>query len=164
MGTTERTPGGTPGALSLEQLLEVFEPDTGAPHPVSVHRALHVARHLQRRAMKLQAPSEKRQQRELERMMEMPHDKATLMQMTDQALRAKRPPRAADQLIHLFDVQGIPRFFSTLDRALLKGFQSFGRYLPGVAVPVMREKMRDETANVILPAESDVLLPHLKAR
>ena len=124
MGTTERTPGGTPGALSLEQLLEVFEPDTGAPHPVSVQRALHVARHLQRRAMKLQAPSEKRQQRELERMMEMPHDKATLMQMTDQALRAKRPPRAADQLIHLFDVQGIPRFFSTLDRALLKGFQS----------------------------------------
>ncbi len=164
MGTTAQTLGGSPGVRSLEELLGNFEPDAGARYPVSVQRALHVARHLQRRAMQLQAPAEKRQQRELERMMEMPHDKATLMQMTDQALRAKRPPRVADQLIHLFDVQGIPRFFSAIDRALLKGFQSFGRYLPGVAVPVMREKMRDETANVILPAEPDVLLPHLQAR
>jgi len=164
MGTTAQTLGGMPGDRSLENVLRNFEPDAEARQPVSVQRALHIARHLQSRAMQLQVPAEKRQQRELERMMEMPHDKATLMQMTDQALRAKRPLRAADQLIHLFDVQGIPRFFSTLDRTLLKGFQSFGRYLPGVAVPVMREKMRDETANVILPAEADVLLPHLQAR
>ena len=164
MGTTAETLGGTSGDRSLELVLRDFEPEAGARLPVSVQRALHVARHLQSRAMRLQIPAEKRQQRELERMMEMPHDKATLMQMTDQALRAKRPLRAADQLIHLFDVQGIPRFFSALDRTLLKGFQSFGRYLPGVAVPVMREKMRDETANVILPAEPEVLLPHLQAR
>ncbi len=36
---------------------------------------------------------------------------------------------------------------------MLKGFQSFGEYLPGVAVPLVKEKMRKETANVILPAE-----------
>ncbi len=96
MGTPKEALGGTPGAQTLEQLLEDFEPDAGAQHPVSVQRALHVARHLQQRAMQLQAPAEKRQQRELERMMEMPHDKATLMQMTDQALRALRPQRLVD--------------------------------------------------------------------
>ncbi len=164
MGTTAQSLGGKPGACSLEELLQAFEPVADSPNSASVQRALHLARHLQRRAMKLQSPEEKRQQRELERMMEMPHDKATLMQMTDQALRASRPVRAVDQLVHIFDVQGIPRFFSALDRTLLKGFQSFGRYLPGVAVPMMRERMRDETANVILPAEEEVLLPHLKAR
>ena len=30
------------------------------------------------------------------------------------------------------------------DRALLKGFQSFGSYLPGVAVPMVKEKMQSE--------------------
>jgi RHH-type transcriptional regulator, proline utilization regulon repressor / proline dehydrogenase / delta 1-pyrroline-5-carboxylate dehydrogenase len=39
-------------------------------------------------------------------------------------------------------VQGVPRFFSMLDRTLLRGFQSFGSYLPGVAVPMVKEKMQ----------------------
>ena len=86
------------------------------------------------------------------------------MQITDQALRSRSAPRAAEQLIHILDVQGIPRFFSTLDQALLQGFRSFGRYLPGVAMPMVQEKLREETANVILPAEDEHLLAHLQAR
>ena len=50
------------------------------------------------------------------------------------------------------DAQGIPRFFSALDSTLLRGFQSFVSYLPGVAIPIVREKMRGESANVVLPA------------
>jgi len=61
-------------------------------------------------------------------------------------------------------VQGVPRFFSPLDRTLLRGFQSFGGYLPGVAVPLVREKMQQETANVVLPAEPELLAAHLRAR
>jgi RHH-type proline utilization regulon transcriptional repressor/proline dehydrogenase/delta 1-pyrroline-5-carboxylate dehydrogenase len=67
-------------------------------------------------------------------------------------------------LIHILDVQGVPRFFSPLDRTLLKGFQSFGAYLPGVAMPLVEEKMQQETANVILPAEPELLAEHLRAR
>jgi len=44
------------------------------------------------------------------------------------------------------------------------GFQSFGSYLPGVAVPMVKEKMQQETANVILPAEPELLAEHLQAR
>lgn len=119
---------------------------------------------LGRRAAELQMPQERRQQAELDRMINSPHDKATLTQLTDQAFRSKRPPRAADQLIHILDMQGVPRFFSPLDRTLLKGFQSFGAYLPGVAMPLVQEKMQQETANVILPAEPDLLAEHLLAR
>ena len=64
-------------------------------------------------------------------MLQTPSDKATLAQMTDQAFRASDPRRAVEQLIHILDVQGVPRFFSPCDRTLLKGFQSFGGYLPG---------------------------------
>ncbi|MFT3771569.1 MAG: hypothetical protein QM820_39655 [Minicystis sp.] len=96
-------------------------------------------------------------------MIQSPHDKATMMQLTDQAFRSRRSHRAADQLIHILDVQGVPRFFSALDRTMLMGFQSFGAYLPGVAMPLVKERMHQETANVILPAEREHLAEHLQA-
>ncbi len=126
--------------------------------------AIALARHLQRRAKQLQTPAERRQQAELDRMVQHPQDKATLTQLTDQAFRSDRAARAADQLVHILDVQGVPRFFSPVERTMLRGFQSFGEYLPGVAVPLVKEKMRQETANVILPAEVDMLRQHLQAR
>lgn len=148
----------------LAELIDAQPVDPESPHSPTVQRALGLARVLQARGLELQTPEEKRQQRELEKMVESAEDKATMTQMTDQAFRAHTPRRVADQLTHILDVQGVPRFFSTLDRTLLKGFQSFGNYLPGVAVPLVKEKMRDETANVILPAEPDLLAPHLAER
>lgn len=126
--------------------------------------AILLARQLQQRAKQLQTPAERRQQAELDRMVQHPSDKATLTQLTDQAFRSEQAARAADQLVHILDVQGIPRFFSPLERTMLRGFQSFGEYLPGVAVPLVKEKMRQETANVILPAETEMLRQHLRAR
>ncbi|GIW92109.1 MAG: proline dehydrogenase [Pirellulaceae bacterium] len=134
------------------------------PYPEAVQKAVHVARRLQQRALQLQTPQERRQQRELDRMINSPHDRATLVQLTDQAFRSRAAHRAVDQLVHILDVQGIPRFFSPFDRTLLRGFQSFGSYLPGVAVPLVKEKMRQETANVILPAEKPLLVRHLSER
>ena len=97
-------------------------------------------------------------------MIHHPSDKATLVQMTDPAFRPTTPRRSVDQLTYILDVQGIPRFFSPLERTLLRGFQSFGGYLPGVAVPLVKERMQHETANVVLPAEPDELRDHLRAR
>ena len=129
-----------------------------------MQKAVFLARELCRRARSLQTPQERRQQAELDRMMQSPDDKVTLMQLTDQAFRSRRPHRAADQLIHILDVQGVPRFFSAIDRTLLMGFQSFGSYLPGVAMPFVKDRMQQETANVILPAERELLAEHLRAR
>jgi RHH-type proline utilization regulon transcriptional repressor/proline dehydrogenase/delta 1-pyrroline-5-carboxylate dehydrogenase len=126
--------------------------------------AIELAKALQKRASELQTPQERRQQAELDRMLEHPEDKATLTQITDQSFRSNSPGRVVDQMVHILDVQGVPRFFSVIDQALLKGFQSFGEYLPGVAVPLVKEKMRKETANVILPAEEDKLRGHLMER
>ena len=123
-----------------------------------------LARQIQTRAKELQTPAERRQQAELDRMVQHPRDKAILTQLTDQAFRSETAARAADQLVHILDVQGIPRFFSPIERTMLRGFQSFGGYLPGVAVPLVKEKMRQETANVILPAEKEMLQKHLSER
>ena len=132
--------------------------------PVLIDQAITLARYLQERAVDLQTGAERRQQAELDRMLQTPEDKTTLVELTDRAFRAKRASRVAEQFTHILDVQGVPRFFSPLDRALLLGFQTFGNWLPGVAVPLVQEHMQQETANVVLPAEPEVLAAHLRAR
>lgn len=149
---------------NLETLLKSFTPDPNSKHGLSVQKALFVARQLQERAIELQTPAEKRQQAELDRMLQTPSDKATLAQMTDQAFRTNDPHRAVEHLIHILDVQGVPRFFSPWDRTLMKGFQSFGSYMPGVALPLVKDHMQKETANVILPGEKELLTGHLRER
>ncbi len=134
------------------------------PDPQLIERAVALARVLQERATALQTPHERRQQAELDRMLRTPSDKATMMQITDQSFRSKGAARTVDQFAHILDVQGIPRFFSPIDRALLRGFQTFGGWLPGVAVPLVKERMQSETANVVLPAEPELLTAHLARR
>ncbi|MES2596870.1 MAG: proline dehydrogenase family protein [Verrucomicrobiota bacterium] len=129
-----------------------------------ITQAVELAKKLQLRATEMQTPAEKRQQAELDRMLQTPSDKATLVQLTDQAFRPKTAARVADQFTHILDVQGVPRFFSPLDRAMLRGFQTFGGWLPGVSVPMVKGHMQQETANVILPAEPGVLGAHLQHR
>ena len=148
----------------LDTLLGNFKPDTQASIPPAVQKALYLARHLQERATELQTPPEKRQQAELDRMLQTPSDKATLAQITDQAFRTNDAHRAVEHLIHILDVQGVPRFFGPMDRTLMKGFQSFGGYMPGVALPLVKDHMQKETANVILPGEKDLLVKHLAER
>ena len=166
MDQTKEMNGQTEGRdfAELLSLLESVSLDENSNQSREIQLSIALARHLQRRANQLQTPQERRQQAELDRMIQSPSDKVTMIQMTDQAFRAKTPNRAVDQLVHILDVQGIPRFFTPFDRALLMGFQSFGSYLPGVAVPMVKEKMQQETANVVLPAETDLLAEHLRAR
>ena len=132
--------------------------------PSELQRAIELAAALQKRAIDLETPAERRQQSDLDRMLQSPTDKSTLIQMTDQAFRSKRAERMADQLVHILDVQGVPRFFGPVDRTMLKGFQSFADYVPGVAMPLVEAQIRKETANVILPAETGLLARHLADR
>lgn len=129
-----------------------------------IERAVALAADLQIRATALQTPHERRQQAEFSRMLDNPADKATLVELTDRAFRSRHASRIAEQFMHILDVQGIPRFFSPLDRAMMRGFRAFGQWLPGVSVPLVKEHLRHETANVVLPAEPEHLTRHLRAR
>ena len=152
------------GTEHLVTTLSQLQLDESSDLPPRIQRALLLARHLQEQARLLQTPQERRQQVELDRLISNPSDRATLVKMTDQAFRTQLPERTVDQLIYILDAQGVPRFFSPLERTLLKGFQSFGSYLPGVAAPLIKEKMHQETANVVLPAEHEMLTRHLEHR
>ena len=88
----------------LEQLLNGFQPDPKSEPVPAVQKALFLARRLQERATELQTAPEKRQQAELDRMLQTPSDKATLTQMTDQAFRTNDPQRAVEHLIHILSL------------------------------------------------------------
>ncbi len=68
---------------------------TSTPLPLGDERlvkaALVLATLLQKRAATLQTPQERRQQAELDRMLQHPEDKATLTQITDQSFRSDTP-------------------------------------------------------------------------
>jgi RHH-type proline utilization regulon transcriptional repressor/proline dehydrogenase/delta 1-pyrroline-5-carboxylate dehydrogenase len=119
---------------------------------------------LQERAAELQTPAERRQQAELDRMLQTPSDKATLVQLTDQVFRSRSSARVAAQFTHILNLQGIPRFFGSIDRALLRGFQAFGEWLPAISVPLAKEHLRSEAASVVLSADSEDLREHLDRR
>ena len=164
MPMSSDAPPDLPLTTPLAERIAALQPAADPEHPPEVLLAVALAKELMNRANALQTPQERKQQMELDRMVQHPADKTTLMQITDQTFRSERSSRSAEQLIHILDVQGVPRFFVGMDRLMLKGFQSFGNMLPGVAVPLIKEKMRNETANVILPAENGILEEHLRQR
>ena len=127
---TQRTPSMNP-SNSLAPLLARFQPDPESTQSAAIQKTLFLASHLQQRIVALQTSAERRQQAELDRMLQHPEDKATLAMLTDQAFRPQTPRRVVDQFIHILKSQGIPRFFSPLQQTLLKGFQSFGGLRPG---------------------------------
>jgi RHH-type transcriptional regulator, proline utilization regulon repressor / proline dehydrogenase / delta 1-pyrroline-5-carboxylate dehydrogenase len=136
-----------------------------APPPMTqIDQAVALARQLQTRATELQTREEARQQAELDRMLQTPGDKVTLVQLTDQAFRCRAAARTAEHLTHILAIQGIPQFFNPLDRALLQGFKTFSGLAPGVAVPLVKDHMLQESASVILPAETALLTEHLTRR
>ena len=116
---------------SLELLLAQFRPDPHAPQPPAIQKALLLAARLQDRVVALQTPAERRQQAELDRMLQHPQDKATLALLTDQAFRTAAPRRALDQFIHIVQSQGVPQYFNPLQQVLLRALQTFGPLRPG---------------------------------
>ena len=60
-----------------------------------VQKALFLASELQKRAHALQTPEERKQQTELDRMIQNPTDKVTLTALTDQAFRSEAAARSA---------------------------------------------------------------------
>ncbi|MBC8243209.1 MAG: proline dehydrogenase family protein [Verrucomicrobia bacterium] len=127
-------------------------------------RAIELARELQTRATELQTGAEQRQLAELDGMLHRPADKVTLTQLTDQAFRPGSARRGIDQFLHILETRGVPQFFPWLDRLALAVLPFVGRLFAGIAFPLAKQKMRRESARVILPAEDPLLEPHLHRR
>lgn len=133
------------------------------PHP-SAHAAVELAAALLQQALAQQTRAEREQAERLARLMADPQGKELTIALVDQAFRSHRPARIADQISHLLDEYGAPRYMDWWERAGLTLGGVMGHYLPAVVVPPIIARLRQETRTVILPAEEGDLRAYLRRR
>lgn len=107
---------------------------------------------------------EKRQQRQLARMMDDPKGKVFTTTMTDECFRSQNVRRVAHQMIFLLKKYGVPRYLSIGRRLQLLAFKAVGWMAPQLFVPLAKRLLRKETSTVILPGEAAQLMKHLEQR
>ncbi len=126
--------------------------------------AVSVAEAWQNRADELLTPEEKAIQSQMKRLLTHPADKAVMTKMIDQSFRSANHRRIADQISYIFKEHGVPEFFSTGDKLLMRLFLGIGRHFPHVSVPKVVDKMRDDSSRSVIPGEDEVLHAHLQKR
>ena len=125
--------------------------------PILIEKAVELARTLQERATELQTAAERRQQAELDRMLQTPRDMATLVQMTDQAFRS-RTPDAHRRSIHAHSRRaGHPALSSV--RSIARCCSGFNRSAAGC--PASRCRWSRNTCSTkrrtsVLPGENGI--------
>lgn len=130
----------------------------------NIEQAVALAEAWQNRANELLTAEEKDIQEQMLRLLTNPVDKVIMVRMIDQSFRSHDTRRVADQINFLLTEYGVPDFFSSGDRLLMRLFLGVGRYFPHVSVPRVIDKMREDSSRSVIPGEKDVLYAHLGKR
>ena len=153
-------------SLHLEEaraLLQAIKGQTLTPHERK-KEAINLALYILREALKLQSSQDKRRQAETYRMMHDQRGKAFMSAFTDRSFRSANAQKTSEQICHLIDTYGLPHYMSGLNRLKLMIFRLLGQTFPRIFVSFAKRSLRKNTAHVILPAESELLLKYLAKR
>lgn len=150
----------------IRQAFEILNSIRGNPQSIEERKqmTIEMASLLLKESLKGQKRKEKRAQKRLAKMMQDPNGKAFTTALTDECFRAKSHKRIANQLIHLLEQFGIPMYLSLPQRLGFKIFKLLGPSLAKYLVFFVTFSIRKQTANVILPAEHEKLIEHIKKR
>lgn len=98
------------------------------------------------------------------KMVRNPVNKVFLTELIDQSFRPSEAKRIADQLVYLLKKYENVDLFDAFESLLVELFQKVGKYVPGVSVPAVINRIRGETSDVILDGEKGALLKHIRRR
>ena len=115
-------------------------------------------------ANQLRTQDEKAIHKQLRRLLNHPLDKVIMAQMIDQSFRSSDDQRVADQIKAILHDYGVPEFFDTKDKLLMRLFLGVGRHFPHVSVPRVIERMREDSSHSVIPGEPEVLNKFLEQR
>ncbi|WP_319548722.1 bifunctional proline dehydrogenase/L-glutamate gamma-semialdehyde dehydrogenase [Desulfogranum marinum] len=127
-------------------------------------QAVALAESWQNRANELLTKEEKHIQDQMKRLLTNPNDKVLLSKMIDQSFRSHNSKRVADQMSHLIDEEGVPEFFSRIEKLFIQMFKGVGKHFSSLAVPTMIDQMRAGSSRAIIPGEHKELHAHLQKR
>ncbi len=98
------------------------------------------------------------------RMMNDANGKKFTIAMADQVLRIHAPQRAAQRMDGLIEEFGLPKYFSGFDRLSLKLGNGLANWLPGLVMPKVKAKVREDSEHVIISAEPREFEKYLQER
>ncbi len=141
-------------------------PDTtvDAGDPVLVERAVELAAALAGAAGDDRRRSERQRRRRLGRLIDDPASTRFVVELTDAVLRVDDHRRAARLFADVVRRHGVPAGFSPFDRLALAAGARLAPLLPQIVMPLVRARVRAESAGVVLPAEDPALARHVGGR
>jgi len=93
-----------------------------------------------------------------------PNDKILLSKMLDESSQIHDTKKLAKRMKLLIEHYGVPAFFSSSDAFLLKLFTAFGYWFDFISVPIFKQRLRLDTAKVIINEKASNLNRHLSER
>ena len=152
--------------MNLEEIEYAVSRIKANPHDdgLLAEAAVEVAAILLRASREVETGSEKRQGATLARMMEDKEGMVFTLAMADQVFRPPSAERSANQFRHLVDSYGVPDYLPFAERAAIVVGSTASAIFPQLVMPAVTASMRQQSSEVILPAEESKLRPLLQKR
>lgn len=127
-------------------------------------RVTVLAEQLLNTALSQQTPKEHAEAEKLGRLMNDPMGKGFTFAMVDEVFRSRDPKIEAQRWRRLLAAFGVPEYQPLADRVLMRLGAAGSLVLPGVVMKAVAERMRADSARVILPGEKEPLRRYLHTR
>lgn len=118
--------------------------------------AVELATELLKAASKIETREQRKHRKQLARMLADERSRQFTLELADEVIRIRDPERAAARLRELV-AAGLPPFLMPQDRALMRAGAVSSLVLPHVVMPLVANKVRQETESVLLPVEEPAL-------
>jgi RHH-type proline utilization regulon transcriptional repressor/proline dehydrogenase/delta 1-pyrroline-5-carboxylate dehydrogenase len=128
------------------------------------NKAVELAEHILRLSNQGMRWSEKKQARQMARMMNDPAGKAFTITMADRIFRPSAPEKAAEEFRYLLDGYGVPHYLSKPEQLAMSIAKKASEFFPGLVIPSVKGEIRNQSRTVILPSEDGKLNAHIKRR
>ncbi len=110
-------------------------------------------------------PEEVKEQKKFASLIQTPpSNKVLLSKMLDESSQVRDSKKMARRMKLLIDQYGVPDFFNSFDQFQLKLFTCFGYLFDGIAMPLFKKRLRQETNKIIIGEERPYLTGHLAGR
>ncbi|MDR2804705.1 MAG: bifunctional proline dehydrogenase/L-glutamate gamma-semialdehyde dehydrogenase [Dysgonamonadaceae bacterium] len=107
---------------------------------------------------------EKKEQKKYASLIQTAEYKTFLSRMLDESSQIRDNGKLNKRVRQIIRKYGIPDFFSPTDRLLLRLYLMGGYWFSSIAMPIFKQKLRNETSKIIISEERPKLTTHLKKR
>ena len=126
-----------------------------------IRRSVELAEHWQKESNRIKSKRQIEFDEKVAKMVRNPVNKVFLTELIDQSFRPSEAKRVANQLTYLLSKYEKVDLFDAFESLLIELFNKVGKHLPQVSVPAIVNRIRNETASVILEGEKEALIKHI---